>query len=57
MRVAGAGVAPPEGAPGVVDVAHEADGSWVALVDTAQSDAFLAAVLAAGASVRAVGPE
>ena len=56
MRVAGAGAAPPQDAPGVVDVAHAADGSWVALVDAAHSDAFLAAALAAGASVREVGP-
>ena len=47
---------PAQDAPGVVDVAHGADGSWVALVDAAHSDAFLAAVLAAGASVREVGP-
>jgi ABC-2 type transport system ATP-binding protein len=56
MRVAGAGTVPPQDAPGVVDVAHGADGSWVALVDAPHSDAFLAAALAAGASVREVGP-
>jgi ABC-2 type transport system ATP-binding protein len=56
VRVAGAGAAPARDAPGVVDVAPEADGGWVALVDAAHSDAFLAAVLAAGASVREVGP-
>jgi ABC-2 type transport system ATP-binding protein len=56
MRVAGAGALPPPDAPGVVDVAHGADGSWVALVDAPHSDAFLAAALAAGASVREVGP-
>ena len=56
MRVAGAGALPPQDAPGVVDVAHGTDGSWVALVDAAHSDAFLAAALAAGASVREVGP-
>jgi hypothetical protein len=39
-----------------VEVTHGADGSWVALVDAAHSDAFLAAALAAGASVREVGP-
>jgi ABC-2 type transport system ATP-binding protein len=55
MRVAGAGAVPPQDAPGVVDVAHGADGSWVALVDAPHSDAFLAAALAAGASVREVG--
>ena len=55
-RVAGAGAAPPQDAPGVVDVAHGADGSWVALVDAAHSDAFLMAALAGGASVREVGP-
>jgi ABC-2 type transport system ATP-binding protein len=56
MRVAGAGSVPPHDAPGVVDVAPGADGSWVALVDAPHSDAFLAAALAAGASVREVGP-
>jgi ABC-2 type transport system ATP-binding protein len=56
MRVAGAGAVPPPDAPGVVDVAHGADGSWVALVDAPHSDAFLAAALAAGGSVREVGP-
>jgi ABC-2 type transport system ATP-binding protein len=56
MRVAGAGPLPPQDAPGVLDVAHGADGSWVALVDAPHSDAFLAAALAAGASVREVGP-
>jgi hypothetical protein len=56
MRVAGTGAAPEGGAPGLVDVAHGPDGGWVALVDAAQSDAFLAAVLAAGARVREVGP-
>jgi energy-coupling factor transporter ATP-binding protein EcfA2 len=56
MRVAGAGSVPPQDAPGVVDVAPGADGSWVALVDAPHSDAFLAAALAAGASVREVGP-
>jgi ABC-2 type transport system ATP-binding protein len=56
MRVAGAGAAPPETVPGVVDVAYRPDGSWVALVEAARSDAFVAAVLAAGASVRDVGP-
>ncbi len=56
MRVAGTGAAPPQDAPGVVDVAHGADGSWVALVDAGHSDAFLAAALGAGASVREVGP-
>ena len=55
MRVAGAGAAPPQDAPGVVDVAHGADGSWVVLVEAPHSDAFLAAALAAGASVREVG--
>jgi ABC-2 type transport system ATP-binding protein len=55
MRVAGTGAAPQPSAPGVVDVAHGPDGGWVALVDAAHSDAFLAAVLAAGASVREVG--
>jgi ABC-2 type transport system ATP-binding protein len=55
MRVAGAGPLPPQDAPGVLDVAHGADGSWVALVDAPHSDAFLAAALAAGASVREVG--
>jgi ATPase subunit of ABC transporter with duplicated ATPase domains len=56
MRVAGTGAVPARDAPGVVEVARGADGSWVALVDAAHSDAFLAAALAAGASVRAVGP-
>ena len=56
VRVAAAGAVGPQDAPGVVDVAHKADGRWVALVDAAHSDAFLAAVLAAGASVREVGP-
>lgn len=56
VRVAGAGGAPAAGSPGVVDVSHGPDGAWVALVDPAHSDAFLAAVLAAGASVREVGP-
>jgi ABC-2 type transport system ATP-binding protein len=55
MRVAGAGAVPPPDAPGVVDVAHGADGSWVVLVEAPHSDAFLAAALAAGASVREVG--
>jgi energy-coupling factor transporter ATP-binding protein EcfA2 len=54
-RVAGAGAVPPPDAPGVVDVAHGADGSWVVLVEAPHSDAFLAAALAAGASVREVG--
>ena len=56
MRVVGAGAPPPDGAPGLVDVAPGADGGWVALVEAAHSDALLAAVLAAGASVREVGP-
>ena len=56
MRVAGAGARPRGTRAGVVDVAHAADGGWVALVDAAHSDALLAAVLAAGASVREVGP-
>jgi energy-coupling factor transporter ATP-binding protein EcfA2 len=56
MRLAGTGPAPEPGAPGVVDVAHGADGGWVALVEPAHGDAVLAAVLAAGASVREVGP-
>ena len=56
MRLAGTGPAPEAGARGVVDVAHGADGDWVALVEPAHSDAVLAAVLAAGASVREVGP-
>src|SRR5512133_2338842 len=56
MRVAGAGAVPSRDASGVVDVTHGADGSWVALVDAAYSDAFLASALAAGASVREVGP-
>ena len=56
MRVAGAGAAPPRDAPGVIDVAHGPDGGWVALVGAAHSDAFLAAALSAGASVREVGP-
>ena len=56
MRVVGAGAPPPDGAPGLVDVAPGADGAWIALVEAAHSDALLAAVLAAGASVREVGP-
>ena len=56
VRVAAAGAVGPQDAPGVVDVAHGPDGSWVALVDAAHSDAFLAAALAAGANVREVGP-
>ena len=56
VRVAAAGAVAPQDAPGVVDVAHGPDGSWVALVDAAHSDAFLAAALAAGANVREVGP-
>ena len=42
--------------PLAFDVAPGADGNWVALVEAAHSDALLAAVLAAGASVREVGP-
>jgi energy-coupling factor transporter ATP-binding protein EcfA2 len=56
MRLAGTGPAPEPGAPGVVDVAPGADGGWVALVEPGHSDAVLAAALAAGASVREVGP-
>jgi ABC-2 type transport system ATP-binding protein len=56
MRVAGTGASPPQDAPGIVDVAYGPDGSWVALVEAARSDAFLAAALAEGASVREVGP-
>jgi ABC-2 type transport system ATP-binding protein len=56
MRVAGAGAVPSQDLSGVVEVAHGADGDWVALVEAAHSDAFLAAALAAGASVREVGP-
>ena len=46
----------PRDAPGVIDIAHGPDGGWVALVGAAHSDAFLAAALSAGASVREVGP-
>jgi ATPase subunit of ABC transporter with duplicated ATPase domains len=56
VRVTGAGAAPADGWPGLVEVAREADDTWVAVVDAARSDALLAAVLAAGASVREVGP-
>ena len=56
VRVAGAGAPPADGSPGLVELARAADGGWVALVDAAHSDALLAAVLAAGASVREVGP-
>ena len=56
VRVVGVGAPPPDGSPGLVDVAPGADGAWVALVEAAHSDALLAAVLAAGASVREVGP-
>jgi ABC-2 type transport system ATP-binding protein len=56
VRVVGLGAPPVEGAPGLVEVARTADGAWVALVDARHSDALLAAVLAAGASVREVGP-
>jgi energy-coupling factor transporter ATP-binding protein EcfA2 len=56
VRVAAAGAAPADGWPGLVEVARGADDTWVAVVDAARSDALLAAVLAAGASVREVGP-
>jgi energy-coupling factor transporter ATP-binding protein EcfA2 len=56
VRVVAAGAAAPQDAPGVVDFVHGPDGSWLALVDAAHSDAFPAAALAAGASVREVGP-
>jgi ATPase subunit of ABC transporter with duplicated ATPase domains len=56
VRVAGTGAPPADGSPGLVEVARAADGAWIALVDAAQSDALLAAVLAAGGSVREVGP-
>jgi ABC-2 type transport system ATP-binding protein len=55
-RVAGAGAAPAQGAPGLVDLADGPDGSWVALIEAAHADAFLLEVLGAGASVREVGP-
>jgi len=56
QRGALAGAAPADGWPGLVEVARGADDTWVAVVDAASSDALLAAVLAAGASVREVGP-
>ncbi len=56
MRIVGAGGQPPDGWPGLVEVGAGADGAWVALVEADASDGLLAAVLAAGASVREVGP-
>jgi ABC-2 type transport system ATP-binding protein len=56
VRVVAVGPPPAAGTPGVVDVAAGADGAWVALVEAAHSDALLASVLAAGGSVREVGP-
>jgi len=55
VRVVAVGPLPASGTRGLVDVREGDDGSWVALVDAADSDALLAAVLAAGASVREVG--
>jgi energy-coupling factor transporter ATP-binding protein EcfA2 len=56
VRVVAVGPRPAAGTPGLVDVVAAADGAWVALVEAAHSDALLASVLAAGASVREVGP-
>jgi ABC-2 type transport system ATP-binding protein len=56
VRVVGSGPPRADGLPGLVEVARAPDGAWVALVDAAHSDALLAAVLAAGAGVREVGP-
>jgi ABC-2 type transport system ATP-binding protein len=56
VRVVAVGPPPAAGTRGLVDVSSGADGAWVALVDAADSDALLAGVLAAGASVREVGP-
>ena len=57
MRVVGAGAPPPGRLAGARRAWRpRADGGWVALVEAAHSDALLAAVLAAGASVREVGP-
>jgi energy-coupling factor transporter ATP-binding protein EcfA2 len=56
VRVVGTGSAPAADAPGLVHVADGSDGTWVAIVEAGHSDAVLIAVLAAGASVREVGP-
>ena len=56
VRVVGVGPAPARDSRGLVELDDGPDGSWVALVDAAAGDALLAAVLAAGASVREVGP-
>jgi ABC-2 type transport system ATP-binding protein len=56
VRVVALGPRPAPGTPGLVEVSAAADGAWVALVETDASDALLASVLAAGASVREVGP-
>lgn len=56
VRIRAVGPAPPPGAPGLRDVATGDDGAWEAVVDAAHSDSLLAAALAAGASVREVGP-
>jgi ABC-type Mn2+/Zn2+ transport system ATPase subunit len=56
VRVVGTGSAPAADAPGLVHVADGSDGTWIAVVEAAHSDVVLAAVLAAGASVREVGP-
>jgi energy-coupling factor transporter ATP-binding protein EcfA2 len=56
MRVVATGPAPSRETPGLVGLSRAADGVWVAVVDADASDALLAAALAAGASVREVGP-
>jgi ABC-2 type transport system ATP-binding protein len=56
VRVVATGPRPAADCRGLVDVTDGAGGAWVALVEADDSDALLASVLAAGASVREVGP-
>jgi energy-coupling factor transporter ATP-binding protein EcfA2 len=56
VRVVAVGPRPQPAMRGLVDLREGDNGAWVAVVEAADSDALLAAVLAAGANVREVGP-